>query len=66
MNKSIIIKSLLNGIASCLLIALIVSLKNGMAYTQALTASNTLIFSACAAVGSFFGFMIKAKRRSQF
>ncbi len=64
MNK-IIIKSLVNGIVSALLLALILTLTKGMNYVDALMAPSTLILAPCAAVGSFIGYTLRAKKKEE-
>ena len=60
---NIIIKSLLNGIAGCLLRALILSLTKHVDFVQALMEPNTLILAPCAAVGSYFGYRFKEAKK---
>ena len=60
---NIIIKSLLNGIVSCLLLALILTLTKGVNFMQALVEPSTLFLAPCAAVGSYFGYRFKAMRK---
>ena len=59
---NIIIKSLLNGIASCLLLALILTLTKHVDFVQALVEPTTLILAPCAAVGSYFGYRFRVMR----
>ena len=63
MKKSIIIKSLINGIASCFAVALVQSLIRGIPFVQALTAPYTILLAISAAVGSFIGYEIRAARQ---
>lgn len=60
MNKNIVIKALLNGVASCLAFALIHSLLRGMPFMQTLVEPYTLTLGSCAAVCSYIGYRIRA------
>ena len=59
--KSIIIKSLINMILAWLLVALVICLKQGIGYGEALTAPYSIYLAIAAGVGSFIGFMIRKK-----
>ena len=62
MNKNNVIKSLLNGVLTFVLVALVLSLK-GMDITQALVSPYTIFLAVSAIVGSFVGFTMKAMRQ---
>ena len=62
MNKNTVIKSLLNGILTFILVALVLSLK-GMAIAQAIIAPYTIFLTISAILGSFIGFTLKAMRQ---
>ena len=62
MKKSIIIKSLVNGILAFVLVALVQYLVKGMAFAKAIVASYTIFLTLSAIVGSFIGFSIKAMK----
>ena len=62
MNKNIIIKSLLNGILTFVVVALVQYLVEGVALTQAIAAPYTIFLTISAIVGSFVGFSIKATK----
>ena len=61
MDKNILIKSLLNGVISLLVLAVLLSLVNGTGFTAALFAPHTIIVALSAAVGSYIGFSRKAR-----
>ena len=61
--KSIIIKSLFNGVASLLAIAMVQNLAKGVAFEKALAAPFTIVLAAGAVVGSFIGFRLKAMEK---
>ena len=62
MNKNIIIRSLLNGILTFILVTLVLSVK-GMTFAQAIVAPYTIFLTITAIAGSFIGFEIKALRQ---
>ena len=62
MKKSIIIKSLVNGILAFVLVALVQYLVKGMAFAKAIVASYTIFLTLSAIVDSFIGFSIKAMK----
>jgi hypothetical protein len=62
MDKTILGKSLLNGVIAWILIALILFLLKGMAFTQALTAPYTIFMAIAAVIGSYIGYMRKPRR----
>ena len=62
MNKNLIIKSLLNGILSFVLVALVLHLVKGVAIAQAIVAPYTIFLTLSAIAGSFVGFNIKAMK----
>ena len=62
MNKNNVIKSLLNGVLTFMLVALVLSLK-GMDIAQALVSSYTIFLTVSAIAGSFIGFAMKAMRQ---
>lgn len=61
MNKNILVKALINGIISLLVLAVLLSLVNGTGFTAALFAPHTIIVALSAAVGSYIGFARKAR-----
>ena len=61
MDRNILIKSLLNGVISLLVLAVLLSLIKGMSFVQALTVPYTIAVAIVAMVGSFIGFARKAK-----
>ena len=60
--KNIIIKSLVNGILTFVLVALIQHLVKGVAIAQAVIAPYTIFLTISAIVGSYIGFSIKAMK----
>lgn len=62
MNKNNIIKSLVNGILTFVLVALALHLVKGVAIAQAIVAPYTIFLTISAIVGSFVGFSIKAMK----
>ena len=62
MDKKIIIKALLNGIISWLVLTLLFVLIKDQSFVQALTASYVIAAALAAAVGSYIGFVRKAKK----
>jgi len=62
MDKKIIIKALLNGIVSWLVLTLLFVLIKDQSFVQALTAPYTIAAALSAAVGSYIGFMTKVKK----
>ena len=60
--KKNIIKSLLNGILTFVVVALVQYLVKGVAITQAIVAPYTIFLTLSAIVGSFVGFSIKAAK----
>ena len=62
MDKSIIIRSLFNGVASFLAVALVLTLTKGMPFAQAIAAPYTIVLGVSALVGSAIGFAIKAAK----
>ena len=63
MNKSIIIKFLIDGVVSYLLVALVLTLVKGQPYAQALTAPYTIFLGVAALVGSVIGFWRKENKK---
>lgn len=64
MNKNIIIKSLLNGALTFVLVALVLSLK-GWAIAQAIASPCTISLAVTAAAGSFVGYAVKAMMKQK-
>ena len=64
MNKNIILKSLLNGILTFVLVALVLSLK-GWAIAQAVASPYTIFLAVSAIAGSFVGFTVKAMMKQK-
>lgn len=60
--KKNIIKSLLNGILTFVVVALVQYLVKGVALTQAIAEPYTIFLAISAIVGSFVGFSIKAEK----
>ena len=63
MNKSIIIKSLLNVVGSYIVIVLIHTLFKGVPFGQALATPYTIVLGICAGVGSFIGYMSRGNKK---
>ena len=63
MNKNIIIKSLLNGVTSFFLVALVLDLVKGIPFGQALAEPYNIILGISAIVGSYIGFTRKAMKQ---
>ena len=63
MNKSTIIKSLFNGIASFIVIAMVQNLIKGIPFEQAIASPYTILIAISAVVGSLIGFTAKAIRQ---
>lgn len=63
LNKSIIIKSLINGVVSYFLVALVLTLIKGQPFGQALTAPYTIFPGVAALVGSVIGFWRKENKK---
>ena len=62
MNKNLIIKSLLNGVLSFVLVALVFHLVKGVAIAQVIVAPYTISLTISAIVGSYIGFRIKTMK----
>ena len=62
MDKNILFKSLLQGIAALLLFALLVSVVRTEPILQVLAAPYTILLGVSAVVGSYAGFLRKAKK----
>ena len=62
MDKNILFKSLLQGIAGMLLFALLVSVVRAESILQVLAAPYTIVLGVSAVVGSYAGFLRKAKK----
>ena len=63
MNTNIVIRSLLNGIAGILALALFENLLHGTPFMQTLAAPTTLPIAVGATIGSFIGLRRKALRQ---
>ena len=63
MNKNIIIKSLINGVVSFFVVALVLDLVKGIPFGQALVNPFNIFLCISAIVGSFIGFSRKEKRK---
>ena len=61
--KKIIVKSLLNGILTFVVVALVQYLVKGVALTQAIAAPYTIFLTISAIVGSFVGFSIRTMKQ---
>ena len=61
MDKNILIKSLLNGVISLLVLAVLLSLINDLCFVPAPTELYTIAAAIAAMVGSYIGFARKAK-----
>ncbi len=64
MDKNILFKSLLQGIAALLLFALLVSVVRAEPILQVLAAPYTIVLGVSAVVGSYAGFLRKAKKEA--
>ena len=64
MDKNILFKSLLQGIAALLLFALLVSVVRTEPILQVLAAPYTILLGVSAVVGSYAGFLRKAKKEA--
>ena len=63
MNKNIIIKSLLNGIISFFLVALVLDLAKGIPFGKAIVDPYSIFLGVSAIVGSYIGFSRKAAKQ---
>ena len=61
MNKTILVKALVNGIVSLLVLAVLLSLVNGIGFMEALMAPYTIIAAISAVAASYIGFVRKAR-----
>ena len=61
-NMNNIVKALINGVLSWLLVALVLYLVKGVNFVQALTAPYTVALAITALVGSYIGFERKARK----
>ena len=64
MNKNILVKSLGQGIVCWILLALLLSFTKDMTFVQALSAPYTIMTSVAAVVGSYIGYVRKAKKQA--
>ena len=62
MNKTILIKSILNGVISWIAVALILRLVKHVAFTVGLTAPYTIFLALAAIVGSYVGYIRQEKK----
>ena len=62
MNKSFLIKALANGVITWFVVSLIFSLIRSRPFGQLLTRPYNILIGICAAVGSYIGYMIRAKK----
>jgi hypothetical protein len=60
-NMNNIVKALVNGVLSWLLVALVLSLVKDMSLVQAITAPYTVVLAVTAVVSSWIGFERKAR-----
>ncbi len=60
MDKNILIKALINGVAGWLVLAVFLSLIKDMSLVQAMIAPYTIAMSVAALVGSYIGFLRRA------
>ena len=61
--SSIVVKSLLNAVASWLLVALVFTMKTpGLGFTHQLMSVHTIFISITAFAGSFIGYLIRENR----
>lgn len=65
MKMNIIVKSLLNGIAGCTLLALLLHLFNGENFMQVLVSPNNIGFGVLTAVSSWIGYGLRKKEQGQ-
>ena len=63
MNKNIIIKSLLNGVISFFLVAVVLDLVKGIPFGQALVEPYNIILGISATICSYIGFSRKAMKQ---
>ena len=63
--KNIITKALLNGIAGCALLALLLFVFNGKDFLQTLLSPNTLLFGVLTTVSSAIGFRLREQEQEQ-
>ncbi|MDO4866033.1 MAG: hypothetical protein Q4C10_05710 [Clostridia bacterium] len=63
MNKNIIIKSLLNGIISFFLVALVLDLVRGIPFGKAIVDPYNIFIGVAAIIGSYIGFTRKALKQ---
>lgn len=63
MNKNIIIKSLLNGVITFFLVAVVLDLAKGIPFGQALVEPYNILLGISATIGSYIGFSRKAMKR---
>ena len=63
MKKNIIVKSLLNGIASFLLVAVVLNLAKGIPFGQALVEPYSIFLGVSAIIGSCIGFSRKTMKQ---
>ena len=65
MNTSIVFKTIMNGITSWLVIALIVSMVKDMTYAQAFAEPMTIVMALSSTVGGYIGFQRRARKHRQ-
>ena len=58
-----IVKSLINGVAFCLLFSLFLTLTKGVPFMQTLVRPDVLLGAGCTALGSFIGYSLRENRR---
>jgi len=63
MDKNLLFKSLMNGIIAFLGISLLMVIVKDATLVQAITTPYVIISAVCAAVVSYFGFMLKTSKR---
>ena len=59
MNKNYLIKALINGIITLVILSVLISLIKQRPFMDVLTEPYTIVIAVCAVIGSYIGFMIK-------
>ena len=64
MNKNILFKSLLQGVAGMLILALLLSIVKDVSILEVLVRPYTILIGVSAAIGSYIGYVRKAKKEA--
>ena len=64
MDKNILVKSLGQGIVGWILLALLLSFTKDMTFVQAFAAPSTITMSVATVVGSYVGYVRRAKKQT--